>query len=395
MNDERGMRNGSRSDALPIRRSAWVVGIDARAALSPKTGDRTYILNLLRGLAALKLDAGQWKFQLLLDRPDLEGILPYSLNFEVVALEAANSRMWTMRALPRHVQRAGVDLVHLQYLAPLFLSCPYVTAIHDVVWRAMPETFPRLHRAIMNAQMPRTARRAAKVICGTQSAAHDIEKYLPVRGKNICVTPYSIDPRYYEPVTAAQIEQVRRKYELGAAPYVLSVGVLQPRKNLPHLIEGFEQCLKNHSDWPHQLVIVGKKGWGEEQSAIANPKSKITTTGYVADEDLPALYAGAACFAYPSLYEGFGLPIIEAMACGAPVLTSHNGAMSEVAGGAAQLVDPLSVESIAGGLEAILGAPERASQLQQLGKARAAEFSVEKQAQATLDVYAQVLQSAS
>jgi glycosyltransferase involved in cell wall biosynthesis len=371
--------------------SACVVGIDARAALSPKTGDRTYILNLLRGLAALQLDAEKWKFQLLLDRPDLEGVLPYSPNFEVVALEAANSRMWTMRALPRHARRMGLDLVHLQYLAPLFLSCPYVTAIHDVVWRAMPETFPRLHRAIMNAQMPRTARRAARVICGTQSAAQDIAKYLPVRGENICLTPYSIDPRYYVPVTTAQIEQVRRKYELGDAPYVLSVGVLQPRKNLQRLIEAFEQCSKAHPEWPYQLVIVGKKGWGEEQTALSNQKSKITTTGYVDDEDLPALYAGAACFAYPSLYEGFGLPIIEAMACGSPVLTSYNGAMSEVAGGAAQLVDPLSVESIAEGLEAVLASPERTSQLQKLGKARATEFSVEKQAQATLNVYAQTL----
>ncbi len=391
MNDERGMMNGSRSEMLPIHCSGWVVGIDARAALSPKTGDRTYILNLLRGLAALKLDADRWKFQLLLDRPDVDGILPYSPYFEIVALEAANSRMWTMRALPRYARRAELDLIHLQYLAPLFLSCPYVTAIHDVVWRAMPETFPRLHRTIMNAQMPRTARRAARVICGTQSAARDIEKYLPVRGEKITVTPYSIDPRYYVPVTAVQIDQVRRKYELGNAPYVLSVGVLQPRKNLPRLIEAFNQCLQAYPDWPHQLVIVGKKGWGEQQSAIPNPKSKILTTGYVADEDLPALYAGAACFAYPSLYEGFGLPIIEAMACGTPVLTSHNGAMSEVAGSAAQLVDPLSVESIASGLEAILGAPERVHQLQELGKARAAQFSVEKQAQTTLDVYAQML----
>lgn len=385
------MMNGGRSAAPQVRHPVFTVGIDARTALSPKTGDRTYILNLLRGLAALELDPQQWKFQLLLDGPDRQGVLPQAPGFEPVIIEAANSRVWTMLALPRYARRARLDLVHLQYLAPLFLSCPYVTAVHDVVWRAWPKTFPRLHRAIMNAQMPRTARRAARVICGTQSAARDIENYLPVRPEKICVTPYSIDPRYYEPVTAAQIAQVRRKYELGDAPYVLSVGVLQPRKNLPRLIEAFEQCLEMHPDWPHQLVIVGKKGWGEEQSAISHPKSKIVTTGYVEDDDLPALYAGAACFAYPSLYEGFGLPIIEAMACGAPVLTSHNGAMSEVAGGAAQLVDPLAVENIAGGLEAVLGSDERSRELRELGTARAAQFSTTKQAQATLDVYAQVL----
>ena len=169
--------------------SAHVVGIDARTALSPKTGDRTYILNLLRGLAALELDPQQWKFQLLLDGPDREGVLPQAPGFEPVVIEAANSRSWTMLALPHYARRAKLSLVHLQYLAPLFLSCPYVTAVHDVVWQAWPETFPRLHRAIMNAQMPRTARRAARVICGTQSAARDIEKYLPVRRDKLTVTP--------------------------------------------------------------------------------------------------------------------------------------------------------------------------------------------------------------
>lgn len=385
------MVNGGQGRSSPVRHSAFTVGIDARAALSPKTGDRTYILNLLRGLAALELDPQRWKFQLLLDAPDGEGILPGSPVFETVVLTAPNSRFWTMVALPLHARHAALGLIHLQYLAPPFLPCPFVTAIHDVVWRAMPETFPRLHRIVMNAQMPRTARRAARIICGTQSAARDIKKFLPVRAGKIAVTPYSIDPRYDTPVTQEQIQDVRQKYALGAAPFVLSVGVLQPRKNLPRLIEAFERCLQSHPDWPHQLVIAGKKGWGQEQSAIRNPQSRITTTGYVEDEDLPALYAGAACFAYPSLYEGFGLPILEAMACGAPVLTSNSGAMSEVAGDAAQLVDPLSVESIAGGLEQVLGSSAESQRLQEQGKARAAQFSAEQQARATLEVYAGIL----
>ena len=369
------------------------IGIDARTALSPKTGDRTYVLNLLRGLASLDLDAAQWQFHILLHAPDAAGVLPASPVFQNVVLAAPNSRLWTMGVLPAYARRANLDLVHVQYLAPPILPCPFVTAIHDVVWRAMPETFPRLHRQIMNFAMPRTARRAAGVLCGTQSAARDIQKYLPVASTKIHVTPYAIDPIYSAPIDETQIARVRGKYGLGEAPYILSVGVLQPRKNLSRLISAFEQLKKQHPNWPHQLVIVGKKGWGEE-TKIAEGKtqdSKIVFTGYVEDADLPALYAASSVFAYLSLYEGFGLPIVEAMACGAPVLTSHCGAMREVAGDAAELIDPLSIDDIARGLEEVLSSPERTQTLREKGRSRAAQFSVEMQAQSTLDVYAEVL----
>jgi len=280
-----------------------------------------------------------------------------------------------------------LDLVHLQYLAPPILSCPFVSSIHDVVWRAMPETFPFLHRAIMNFAMPGAARRAKGVLCGTASAARDIKKYLPVSSRKIHVTPYAIDPIYFAPINEDQIAQARKKYALGDAPYLLSVGVLQPRKNLPRLIAAFEQ-LKKH--WPHQLLIVGKKGWGEE-AQLQSAASKVIFTGYVADEDLPALYAGASAFAYPSLYEGFGLPIVEALACGAPVLTSNCGAMREVAGDVCELVDPFSIDDIARGLEKVLGDQPGKQELKMKGKARAAQFSIVAQAQATLEVYEKIL----
>lgn len=374
--------------SLPLK-----IGIDARTALSPKTGDRTYILNLLRGLAVLKLDPAQWQFHILLDAPDTTGVLPASPCFQIVVLNAPNSRLWTIFALPHYARRAALDLVHVQYLAPPLLSCPFVTAIHDVVWRAMPETFPRLHRAIMNFAMPRVARRAAGVLCGTQSAANDIEKYLPVSRAKIYVTPYAIDPIYLAPMDENQIARIREKYNLSAAPYVLSVGVLQPRKNLPRLIAAFEQMKKWHPDWPHQLVIVGKKGWGEE-SKTDSSKSEIIYTGYVEDEELPAFFAGAGVFAYPSLYEGFGLPILEAMASDAPVLTSNCGAMCEVAGDAAELIDPLLVEDIARGLERILSSPETSRKLREQARTRAAQFSIQAQASATLKIYEEVLGAA-
>jgi glycosyltransferase involved in cell wall biosynthesis len=179
---------------------------------------------------------------------------------------------------------------------------------------------------------------------------------------------------------------VREKYQLGETPYVLSVGVLQPRKNLPRLIVAFQKWKNAHPQSPHQLVIVGKKGWGEISPHASRSPSPVFT-GYVDDDELPALYAGAALFAYPSLYEGFGLPILEAMACGCTVLTSHYGAMQEVAGDAAELVNPRSVASIEEGLNEVLPNKTHREKLRTAGRLRAAQFSPAEQAAATLEVY--------
>ncbi len=365
--------------------NSTTIALDCRTALSPKTGDRTYTLTLLQGLARLNLDPARWKFQLLLDAPDENGILPSSPCFESVVLTAPNSRLWTLVALPCWAWQARPDLVHVQYLAPFFLPCPFVTTIHDVVWRARPRTFPASHRAIMNLAMPGTARRAAKILTGTAFSQREIARYLRVPAAKIQLTPYAIEERYRAPVLAEQVQAAREKYAIGQAPYILSVGVQQPRKNVPRLIAAFDKLKTAHPDWPHQLVIAGKPGWGEN-SKLKTQNSKLFV-GYVADEDLPALYAGAACFAYPSLYEGFGLPIIEAMACGAPVLTSNCGAMKEVAGGAAQLCNPRDISSLAAGLEAVLGDDERATQLRELGHQRATAFTAKKLAKKTLAVY--------
>jgi glycosyltransferase involved in cell wall biosynthesis len=378
------------------------VGIDCRTALARKTGDRTYTLNLLHGLAQMNLDPAGWRFHLLVDQPDTGGIVPCAACFQTVVLRAPNSRLWTLAALPLYSRRARLDLVHLHYLAPRFLSCPFVTTIHDVVWSAMPDTFPPLHRQIMARLMPDTARRARRVITVSQASKDEIVRYLRVPTDKISVAYNSVESHYHM-VGAARIAAVREKYAIGGVPYVLSVGVQQPRKNVARLRRAFAQVRAAHPEWPHRLVIAGKKGWdgklaepaaedagiGDRQSSAGHPPPIYI--GYVPDEDLPTLYAGATAFAYPSLYEGFGLPILEAMACGCPVVTSDCSSMPEVAGDAAQLVHPFSVESIARGLEIVLGDASRAGELRRRGRERATQFTPERQATATLDVYHSVL----
>ena len=365
------------------------IALDCRVALERKTGDRTYCLTLLQGLAALNLDAARYQFDLLLHREDEERVLPASPLFTPHVLHAPNWRAWTLRALPRWAREANPDLVHVQYLAPFGLPCPFVTSIHDVVWRVLPSTFPGGHRRVMNVFAPLTARRAAQILCGTESACRDICKYLPARSERVRVTPYAVDAAFTRPVSAQKIEEAKRKYLISDA-YVLSVGVQQPRKNIERLVRAWAQFKSKFPDDARQLVVCGKEGWGDKPR-VTGAACELVFTGYVEDADLPALYSGADLFAYPSLYEGFGLPILEAMNCNCAVLTSDRGAMREVAGGAAQTASPESVPALAQGLENVLRDEAWRQNLRELGRKRAEDFSPEKLALATLQAYVSAL----
>ncbi len=367
------------------------IALDCRVALERKTGDRTYCLTLLHGLKALELDPERFRFDLLLHKPDEGCVLPCGAVFTTHVLEAPTWRAWTLRALPRWAREQQPDLIHLQYLAPLSLACPFVTSIHDVVWRVLPSTFPGNHRRVMNLFAPLTARRARLILCGTESARRDICRYLPARPERVRVTPYAIEPSFKQLVSAQEIARVKRKYLIEGA-YVLSVGVQQPRKNIERLVRAWAQFKSKFPDDKRQLVVCGKEGWGDKPR-VTGAHSELVFTGYVEDRELPALYSGADLFAYPSLYEGFGLPILEAMSCGCAVLTSDRGAMREVAGGAAQTANPESVPALAQGLENVLRDDGWRQNLRELGHRRAQEFSTEALALSTLQAYVSALMS--
>lgn len=367
------------------------IAIDARTVLGTKTGDRTYTLNLLRGLSLID---GSWQsefaFDMLLDAADAQKLLPQSAGFQTHIIPARNSRLWTLYAMPRWAWQHRPDLVHVQYLPPGPLPCPFVTAIHDVVWRVLPRTFPARDRAIMNALMPLSTRLARRVLTISQASKRDISRTLRVPLDKIDITPCAVEARFFEPVLDAQITELRQKYGLGDAPYILSVGVLQPRKNVPRLLRAFELLRRQTPDFGYQLVVTGKPGWGADAD-LARKHPQIRFTGYVPDAELPVLYAGATVFAYPSLYEGFGLPLIEAMASGCPVLTGNRSSLPEVAGDAGVVVDPYRVEAIAAGLKNLLGNETLRLELREKGLARAASFTPQNQALATLESYRRAL----
>jgi glycosyltransferase involved in cell wall biosynthesis len=319
-----------------------------------------------------------------------DGLAP---GFRVVPIPASPAWTWTPLHFPLALRKLGAAIAHVQYIIPPVAPCPVVTTIHDVSFRRHPAWFPPKHRALLNLLVPVAARNAARVIVGSQHAREELIHFYDLPPEKIVVTPYAADPIYRPlPVDVARAAVSERFGVRGA--YVLAVGVLQPRKNLPRLVRAFARIAHQV---PHRLLLVGKEGWAAEElrGALAGPKleGRVQFTGYVPDADLPALYAAADLFVYPSLYEGFGLPPLEAMACGTPVLTASSSSLPEVVGDAAETVDPADEAEIAEAMAALLASPERREALRERGLARAALFSWEETARQTIEVYRQVAES--
>lgn len=361
------------------------IGTDARVLFGPHTGDRTYTLNLMRQFAMMDLPH---RFVLFTDKG---GELPFPLpaNFQIVRLPHLSRWLYTGILLPRACAAYRVDALHVQYIAPLFSPCPVVTTVHDVHWRRFPETFPTKDRWLMDVFLPLTFRRVAAVITDSQASCDDIVAFFRVLPGKVSVIPLAAEERFFTPVPEAKRKATVTSYGLTEG-YALFVGVLQPRKNLGRLLQAFALLRQEGiSNW--SLAIVGKLGWkAQPLLRLVNElglTKQVRFVGYVPDEDLPALYQGAMLFAYPALWEGFGLPVLEAMASSVPVLTSNTSSLREIAEGVALLVDPLSVESIADGLRRLLTDEASRTDLRQRGLARARQFSWQKTAEATLQVY--------
>jgi glycosyltransferase involved in cell wall biosynthesis len=241
----------------------------------------------------------------------------------------------------------------------------------------------------------RVAHAATRVIADSESARGDLVRLLRADERRVDVVPLGVDARF-RPPAPADLERATRRLGL-RPPYLLFVGNLEPRKNLPGLIDAFRRVRASHPS-PPRLVVAGKVAWksGPLLEALAAPdlRDTVQVTGYVDAEDLPALYGGAEAFVFPSFWEGFGLPVLEAMGCGTPVVVSRVAALPEVAGDAAVWVDPASAESIANGILEVLTQPARRAQLVAKGLARAREFPWERTARSTLATYARAREEA-
>lgn len=282
----------------------------------------------------------------------------------------------------------GATLFHAtEHLLLPLRDVPTVLTVHDLIFRRYPAHHKRLNRWYLNATMPLFCRRAGHIIAVSEQTKRDVVAAYGIPAGKVTVIYEAADPRF-QPQSAAAITAARSRFGLPDR-YVLFVGTIEPRKNLGRVLAAFEQL---HAErLTDALVIVGKRGWLYDDFFArleASPaKQAVIFPGFVPDANLPAVYAGAQALAFPSEFEGFGLPVLEAMACGAPVVCSSTSSLPEVAGEAAVLVDPLDQEALTDGLRRILANPALADDLRARGLAQAAHFSWERAAEETLAVY--------
>lgn len=358
-----------------------------------RTGVSRYIAELLEALpAALDPDDEM----VLFGAPHASEQLRFSPGARVTNASGKRSfahpaarPFWEQLALPVLVARERCDLVHGPVnVVPLAVRCPTVVTIHDLAFLRVPGHVPAGRRRYLTAMVRLSVRRARRVLTISESTKRDLMDLFGVPDEKITVTPLAADARFTPPGSEA-LARFRERYGL-ARPYIVAVGTLEPRKNLPLLLRAFGRIA---SDIPHDLVLVGPLGWmieGMDEAVQGLPKAvrqRIRFTGFVPDDDLPLWYAGASVMVYPSRYEGFGLPVLEAMASGVPVITSNVSALPEVAGDAALLIDPRDKAALAGTIRHVLGDDRLATEMRARGLRRAAEFSWERTAAATVAAY--------
>ena len=300
--------------------------------------------------------------------------------------------------LPRADWFAGgrADLLHAtDFVLPPASARRRVVTVHDLAFVRYPDAaMPSLHR-YLNTVVPRSVQRADHLIADSQHTANDLQELWGIPGERISVVQGAVDRSHFQPETDPNaLQTVRAKYAIGERPFILGLSKLQPRKNFARLIRAYAAA-REEATLPHRLVIGGSKGWPYEEIFATvqglGLEEDVIFPGFVDDADLPALFSAADFFAYPSLYEGFGLPILEAQACGAPVLTGDNSCLPEAGGDGALYVDAGSVESIAAGIVRLAtdGAYRRA--LAEAGAANARKFTWERSAQQLLHAYEQAM----
>ena len=361
----------------------------------PLTGIGRYALQLLRALAALP--DGPEIVLLTTEREDRHGLWS---TFEHHALPLCRRLPSLLTIgnpmLARAAHRYDLDLVHdPNGIAPFLWPEPRVrriVTIHDAFAYVCPDQHDRLDNWRYWLMLPRVVRRADVILTDSQHSASDLRRYLGVTSEKARVIACGVDATFHRVTNQLELSSTLARHGI-SRPYLLYVGGINARKNVARLLESYARLRERHPE--SQLVIAGKPQWKTDQISATFRRLALERhvhfSGYVPEADLPALYSGAEAFVFPSLYEGFGLPPLEAMACGTPVIASNTSSLPEVVGDAAILVDPLDVDAIADAIGRVLTKQDLADDLRNRGLARARLFTWERTARETLAAYGQAL----
>jgi glycosyltransferase involved in cell wall biosynthesis len=351
------------------------------------TGNEVYIRNLLKEFA--RLDS-QSDILAYISKADAPQYLPQRIRTHWVSESPYKRLAWD---IPRHLKQEQPDLLHVQYTGPLHSKTPLVVSIHDVSYLEHPEYFTTFRSQQLKFTVKRTAEQAARILTPSEFSKDAIVRYYGLPEQRVTVIPNAVSARF-RPVDR-NTARIAVENRLGiTGPFVLTVGDLQPRKNHLGLLKAFEEVMLAHPQLKHRLVFVGKETWYSPRLHQAVDASRVADrvhfAGFVDDADLVNFYGACDLFVYPSFYEGFGLPILEAMACGRAVACSNSTAMPEVADSAGLLFAPDDVPEMARAMTDILIDPELRARLERLGQQHAASFSWERSAAQTLDAYYEV-----
>jgi glycosyltransferase involved in cell wall biosynthesis len=360
-----------------------------------KSGVGFYVLNLLKALSEVDRNDTYYVYTKKEDRLLVEhdpahfNIIPCSTNNRLLRLG------WEQMFLPHYISRDKLDVFHSpHYTIPLRSKAPTVSTFHDMTFFSHPEVHEKSKVLFFRQMIPLAAERADAIIAVSQSTKKDMVRFLDLPESKIHVVYEGIDSEEYRPLAQDErMDNIKRQYKL-PEEFVLFVGTLEPRKNIDGAIRAFKQVTEETGK-KFGLVVTGGKGWNYH--SIFNLvqeldiEDDVRFTGYVPEEDLPYLFNAATVFAYPSFYEGFGIPPLEAMACGTPVVASNVSSVPEVVGDAGLLVDPSKDEEIAGAILRILTDPDLRSELSAKGLERTKLFSWQKAAKETLKIYNSVV----
>lgn len=369
-------------------------GFDGVPLGQQKTGVGHYTFELVQALAGL---APADEFEIVSPVSFAKAVesgepLPANLQLVNLGVNGWKRRGWWAITLPRYCARAGFALFHgTNFELPFWSTLPTVLTIHDLSLLLFPETHEKHLVRRARIKLPRVARKADAIITPSDTVKSEICEHLGIGAEKVFAIPEAARRSFYR-ASPEESNAVRERLDVNA-DFVLFVGTIEPRKNLLSLVRAFEELDSSHL----QLVIAGKRGWLSQDFdayvASSAIRERIRFTGHLTDDELRALYSSCTIFVYPSLYEGFGLPLLEAMACGAAVVTSNVPGIVETVGEVAQLVSPGDIYDIAQGMKNLIENVEEREQRSLAGRRHAELFSWRHTAAATLEVYRKVLQA--